>query len=180
MRTRQPARTVITPVHATHPGHVWPDDFRYDHGLKGTPLKVLTVMDEFTREGLAIEGATSLPAQRVLAVLARLVAMPGTPPCIRRDHGPECRAVTVRGGLARHQMTTRYIAPGSPGQNGYGERFNGTVREECLTRHVFHSVAEARGVLASYRRQDNAERPHSSLSYRTPAEFKPAWVEPQL
>jgi putative transposase len=179
-RKRQPARSAMIPVQAAHPGHVWTYDFLYDHCLKGTPLKVLTVMDEFTREGLAIEVATSLPAQRVLAVLERLVAMHGTPQFIRSDNGPEFIALAVRGWLARHQMTTLYIAPGSPWQNGYGERFNGTVRDECLNMHVFHSVAEARVVLATYRRQYNVERPHSSLSYRTPAEFKREWLERQL
>jgi putative transposase len=176
-RQRRPARRAMIPVQATHPGHVWTYDFLYDHCLNGTPLKVLTVMDEFTREGLAIEVATTLPAQRVLAVLERLVARHGTPQFIRSDNGPEFIALAVRGWLARHQMTTLYIAPGSPWQNGYGERFNGTVRDECLNMHVFHSVAEARVVLAIYCRHYNAERPHSSLSYRTPAEFKRAWLE---
>jgi putative transposase len=179
-RTRQPAHSAMIPVQATQPGHVWTDDFLYDHCRQGTPLKVLTVMDEFTREGLALEVATSLPAPRVLAVLARLVARHGTPQFIRSDHGPEFIALAVRGWLARHQMTTLYIAPGSPWQHGYGERFNGTGREECVKMHVFHSVAEARVVLAIYRRQSNAERPHSGVSYRTPAEFKREWLERQL
>jgi putative transposase len=180
MRKRQPARTVSTPGQATPPGHVWTYDFLYAHCLTGTPLQVLTVMDEFTRQGLASEVATSLPAPRVLAVLERLVAMHGTPQFMRRDNGPEFMALTVRGWLARHQMTTLYLAPGSPWQNGDGERFNGTVRDACLNMHVFHSVAEARGVLAISRRQYNAARPPGSLSYRTPTEFKHAWLEPQL
>ena len=96
---------------------------------------------------------------------------------LRSDHGPECIALAVRGWLARPQMAMLYIAPGSPWQHGYGERFNSIVRDECLNMPVFHSVAEARVVLAIYRRHYNAERPHSSLSYRTPAEFKRAWLE---
>jgi putative transposase len=105
-RQRRPARRAMIPVPAMPPGHVWTDDFRYDHGRKGTPLQVLTVRDEFTQEGLALEVATALPAQRVLAVLERLVARHGTPQCIRSDHGPECIALAVRGWLARRQMTT--------------------------------------------------------------------------
>lgn len=97
----------------------------------------------------------------------------------RSDNGPEFIALAVRGWLAQHQMTTVYIDPGCPWQNGYGERFNGTVRDECLNMLVLQSVAEARVVLAAYRRQYNEERPHSSLGYRTPAEFKRDWIERQ-
>jgi putative transposase len=178
-RKRGPARAASVPVQALHPGHVWTYDFLHDHCLNGTPLKVLTVMDEFTREGLAIEVATSLPAQRVLAVLEGLVVIHGRPQFIRSDNGPEFIALAVRGWLAQHHMRTLYIDPGCPWQNGFGERFNGTVRDECLSMHVFHSVAEARIVLATYRRQYNEGRPHSSLGYRTPTEFKLDWLERQ-
>ena len=171
-RKRGPARPAMVPVQATHPGHVWTYDFIHDHCLNGTLLKVLTVMDEFTREGLAIEVATSIRAPGVMAILEHLVAIHGAPQFIRSDNGPEFIALAVRGWLAQHQMRTLYIDPGCPWQNGYGESFNGTVRGECLNMHAFHSVAEARVMLAAYRRQSNEERPHSSLGYRTPAEFK--------
>jgi putative transposase len=178
-RKRRPARPAMVPVQATHPGHVWTYDFIHDHCLNGTLLKVLTVMDEFTREGLAIEVATSLRAPRVTAILGHLVAIHGAPQFIRSDNGPEFIALAVRGWLAQHQMRTLYIDPGCPWQNGYGESFNGTVRDECLNMHAFHSVSEARVMLAAYRRQYNEERPHSSLGYRTPAEFKRNWREHQ-
>jgi putative transposase len=178
-RKRRSARPATVPVQATHPDHVWAYDFIHDHCLNGTPLKVLTVMDEFTREGLAIKVATSLPSPRVMAVLEHLIVTHGAPQFIRSDNGPEFIALVIRGWLAQHQMRTLYIAPGCPWQNGYGERFNGTVRDECLDMHVFHSVAEARVMLAAYRRQYNEERPHSSLGYRTPAEFKRDWLEHQ-
>jgi putative transposase len=165
-RKRGPARPAIAPVQATHPDHVWTSDFMHDHCLNGTPLKVLTVMDEFTREGWAIEVATSLPSPRVMAVLEPLVATHGAPPFIRSDNGPEFIALVIRGGLAQPQMRTLYIAPGCPWQNGYGESFNGTMRDECLNMHVFHSVAEARVIRAAYRRQYHEERPQSSLGYR--------------
>jgi putative transposase len=175
-RKRRPAHIAQVPVRAMHPGHVWTYDFLHDYCLKGMSLKVLTVMDEFTREGLALEVATSLPSHRVIEVLAQLVATHGVPQFIRSDHGPEFIALAVRGWLARHHMTTLYIDPGCPWQNGYAESLNGTVRDECLHMHVFHSVAEARAILAAYRRLYNEERPHSSLGYRTPIEFKQDWL----
>jgi putative transposase len=179
-RQRRVARRAMIPVQATQPGHVWTYDFLHDRCLTGTPLKVLTVMDEFTREGLALAVATALPAARVLAILQGLVLTHGAPQFVRSDNGPEFIALAVRGWLAQHQMTTVYIEPGCPWQNGYGERFNGTVRDECLNMHAFQSVTEARVVLEAYRRQYNEERPHSSLGYCTPAEFKRAWLERQL
>jgi putative transposase len=178
-RKRRPSRIAMVPVQAIHPSHVWTYDFLFDHCLPGMPLKVLTVMDEFTPEGLAIEVATSLPARRVLAVLEQLVATHGAPQFVRSDNGPEFIALIVRTWLAQHQMRTLYIDPGRPWQNGYGESFNGTVRDECLNMHCCHSVAEARVVLSVYRRWYNDERPHSSLGYRTPAEFKREWLERQ-
>lgn len=176
-RKRRPARMARVPVRAMHPGHVWADDFLFDHCLNGTPLKVLTVMDEFTREGLASEVATSLPALCVLAVLEQLVATHGVPQFVRSDNGPEFIALVVRTWLAQHQMRTLDIDPGCPWQNGYGESVNGTGRDACLNMHSFHAVAEARVVLSVYRRQYNEERPHSSLGDHTPAEFKREWLE---
>lgn len=115
----------------------------------------------------------------MLAILQGLVVTHGAPQFVRSDHGPEVIALAGRGWLAQHQMTTVDIEPGCPWQNGYGERFNGTVRDECLNMHAFHSVTEARVVLEAYRRQDNEERPHRSFGYGTPAEFKRAWLERQ-
>jgi putative transposase len=171
-RTRGPARAASLPVQARHAGHVWTDDLLPDHGLNGTPLKGLTVMDECTREGLAVEVATSLPAQRVLTVLEGVVVRHGRPPFIRRDNGPAFIALAVRGWLAQHHMRTLDSAPGCPWQNGFGDRFNGTGRDECLSMHVLHSGAEAPMVLAAYRRQYHAGRPPSRLGSRTPTEFR--------
>ena len=166
-------------VQATHPGHVWSYDFVHDACLTGTPLKVLTVMDEFTREGLAIEVASTMPSAKVIRVLDQMFRAHGAPEFLRSDNGPEFVALAVRSWLAQHQTATLYIDPGCPWQNGYEERFNGTVRDECLKLYAFHTVAEARVVCGAYLREYNDERPHSSLEYRTPAEFKREWLERQ-
>src|SRR5262249_36653519 len=169
-RKRRAHPPIGLPVQATHPGHVWTYDFVHDACLRGTPLKVLTVMDEFTREGLAIEVASSMPASKVIVVLAILIRAHGTPQFLPSDNGPEFVAVAVRAWLAQHQTATLYIDPGCPWQNAYEERFNGTVRDECLNLYAFHTVAEARVVCGAYLKEYNDERPHSSLGYRTPCE----------
>lgn len=168
------------PLQATYPGHVWTYDFIYDACRNGTQLKILTVMDEFTREGLALEVGRSLPSKRVIAVLAWLFAIYGAPAYLRSDNGPEFIAQALRSWLAQHQTATWYIDPGCPWQNAFGESFNGSLRDECLQMQLFQGVAEARVVLETYRRHYNDERPHSSLGYRTPAEFKRAWLERQV
>jgi len=127
-RRLEPAASV--PLQTTHPGHVWTYDFIHDHCTSGTKLKVLTVMDEFTREGLAIEVARSMPATTVLAVLKRLFETHGAPQFLRSDNGPEFIALIVRSWLALHQTATLSIEPGCPWQNGFGESFNGTLRDD--------------------------------------------------
>jgi putative transposase len=178
-RKRRVVQAESPPVRATHPGHVWTYDFVHDACLNGTALKVLTVMDEFTREGLAIDVATTMPAAKVLTVLDRLFREHGAPQFLRSDNGPEFIALAVRGWPVQHRTAPLYIDPGCPWQNGYEERFNGTVRDECLNPHSFHTVSEARVILTAYRREYNEERPHSSLGYRTPAEFKRDWLARQ-
>ena len=178
-RKRRHHATKKTPLKASHPGHVWTYDFLKDRTQNGVAIRILTVMDEFTREGLAIEVATSLPAWRVIAVLERLFAEHGAPAYIRSDNGPEFIAIALRLWLAGRKVQTLYIDPGCPWQNGYDERFNGTVRDECLNMELFASVSEARVKLEEYRRQYNGERPHSSLGYLTPLEFKQAWSQEQ-
>lgn len=167
------------PTRATHPGHVWTYDFVHDACLNGTKFKVLPVVDEFTRECLGVAVATTMPAARVLDVLAHLVATHGAPEYLRSDNGPEFIARPVQEWLARHHAQTLYIDPGCPWQNGFAESFNATLRDECLNRFAFLSVAEARGEIEAFRRHYNEERPHSRLGYRTPAAFKADWLASQ-
>jgi putative transposase len=174
---RRPAHP--PPQQASYPNHVWTYDFVKDRCLSGTPLRILTVMDEFTRQGLAIAVRRSFPARQVLVVLEGLFEEHGSPAYLRSDNGPEFVALAVRGWLHEQQVQTLYIDPGCPWQNGYEERFNGTVRDEFLNSHAFASVAEAQVLAAAYLREYNEQRPHSSLGYLTPLEFKRDWYARQ-
>lgn len=142
-RRRRAGVSASAPTQATHPGHMWTYDFVHDACLTGTQLKLLPVVDEFTRECLAIEVAAALPAVRVIGVLDRLFAAHGGPAYLRSDNGPEFIARAVQGWLALHQAATLYIEPGCPWQNGFGESFNGSLRDECLNMQAFASVVEA-------------------------------------
>ena len=164
---------------AAYPGHIWAYDFVEDALANGTIIRILTVMDEFTREGLALDVALTTSAERVIGVLTALVAQHGPPAYLRSDNGAEFVATAVQLWLAQAGVTTLYIDPGKPWQNGKEERFNGTVRDECLNRHLFSSLAEASVWLNAFRQEYNTERPHSQLAYLTPAAFTAAWLEAQ-
>ena len=164
------------PRQATRPNEVWTYDFIHDACFGGRKLKMLTVVDEFTRESVGIEVSTRLPSSRVIEVLDRLFAERGSPEHLRSDNGPEFIARKVRRWLMEHGSDTIYITPGHPWENAYEESFHGRFRDECLNMEVFTSVAEARVVIEGWRRHYNEERPHSRLGYRTPAEFRAAWT----
>lgn len=178
-RRRLGVSAATTPLRATHPGHVWTYDFVYDACLSDAKLKLLPVVDEFTRECLAIEVATALPCASVIRVLARLFTAHGPPAYLRSDNGPEVVAHAIQGWLALQQAATLYIDPGCPWQNAVAESFNGRLRDECLNMQAFASVAEARIQIERFRRAYNEERPHSRLGYRTPAEFTADWLADQ-
>lgn len=160
---------------ATRPNQVWCYDFVHDRCANGAKLKLLTIEDEFTRESLTIEVGGPLPAARVVQVLERLFVERGVPEGIRSDNGPEFIAQQVQHHLQQQQVTTHYIAPGKPWQNGMGESFHGKLRDECLSREWFRNRAEAVVAIAQYGRYYNEERPHSSLGYLTPVEFRQAY-----
>ena len=175
-RKKKRSRTGSVPVMATHPGHVWTYDFMEDRTTDGRKLRFLTVIDEFSRECLAIEVRRSFPARQVLIVLKRLFAEHGAPEFLRSDNGPEFIADAIRAWLAEQGAKTLYIDPGSPWQNPFGESFNGRFRDECLNLELFISLAEANVIAANWRHDYNLVRPHSSLAYLTPAEFMALWV----
>jgi putative transposase len=156
---------------AEYPNHVWTYDFISDQTEDGGKLKILTVLDEFTRESLAIELGRSIRAGDVIEVLEYLFLVRGAPKFIRSDNGPEFIADAIERWLKRNHVETLHIAPGSPWENGYIESFNGKLRDDVLNREVFHSVKEAKVIVENWRLEYNNHRPHSSLGYMTPAAF---------
>lgn len=155
--------------------HVWSYDFVWDQTEDGRQLKILPVLDEFSRQCLAIEVGRSIPAVGVIQVLERLFEEHGEPEFIRSDNGPEFIAKAVQNWLQNRRAKTLFIAPGSPWENAYSESFNSRLRDEVLDRELFTSLAEAKFMLEEHRREHNELRPHSSLGYQTPAEFAAAW-----
>ena len=149
--------------------HVWSYDFVADRTKNGRPLKMLTLIDERTRECLAIRVARSIRSQDVLECLAELFVCRGTPDHIRSDNGPEFTAKAVREWLARVDVKTLFIEPGSPWENGYIESFNGKLRDELLNGEIFYTLTEAKVLVERWRQEYNTRRPHSSLGYRPPA-----------
>jgi putative transposase len=151
--------------------HVWCWDFVKDQTTDGRPFKVLTIVDEFTRECLALEVARSIRSGDVLKVLDELFTVRGVPGHIRSDNGPEFIAKRLRRWLEDHHVGPLYIEPGAPWENGYNESFNGTLRQECLDLELFTSLREAQVVIEDFRLEYNHRRPHSSLDYLPPATF---------
>jgi transposase InsO family protein len=149
--------------------HVWSYDFVHDRTYQGKAYRLLTVLDEWPRECLAIEVDRKLNSERVLACLARLFLERGVPDYIRSDNGPEFTAEAVREWLGRIGVKTLFIEPGSPWENGYIESFNGKLRDELLNREIFYTLKEAQVLVEGWRRHYNGVRPHSSLGYRPPA-----------
>jgi putative transposase len=156
---------------AQHKDHVWTWDFLHDRTSDGRPLKWFTLIDEYTRECLALEVERGMTAQAVQAVLAGVVRERGVPVHIRSDNGSEFIACAIRAWMTAAGLETLYIAPGAPWENGYAESFNSKVRDELLNAEEFGSVLEAKVLAKEWRQDYNHVRPHSSLGYRTPAEF---------
>ena len=173
---KRPRRRVAAsrprPLPAIAAGQVWAYDFVFDACANGQQLKCLTVVDEFTRECLAIDVAGSIRSGRVIEVLSKLVSVHGSPRYLRSDNGPEFVSRAVLRWLHQANIDTAHIDPGKPWQNGSNESFNGKFRDECLSMEWFRNRIDAKIVIEQFRRQFNEVRPHSSLGQLTPAEFK--------
>jgi len=157
------------PLAATAPNHVWCLDFCHDSCMNGTRLKVLAIVDEFTRELLALETATSFKSLKVQRVLSELFEARQAPKFLRSDNGPEFISRSLAVFLSQSGTESRFIKPGSPWQNGHAESLVSRLRAELLDVEVFHNLADAQVKLSIYRRFYNERRPHSSLGYRSPA-----------
>jgi putative transposase len=151
------------------PDHVWAYDFVEDRTRDGRKFRLLCVVDEFTREALAIRVARKLGAAEVIDVLADLFVARGVPAHIRSGQGPEFVAEAVKGWIAGVGAATAFIEKASPWENGYVESFDGKLRDELLDREVFNTLREAQVLIERWRRHYNAVRPHSALGYRPPA-----------
>jgi putative transposase len=173
---KRPRRRVATrrprPLPPTAVNHVWAYDFVFDTCADGRTLKCLTIIDEFTRECLAIDVAGGIRSGRVIEVLTQLVSVHGAPRYLRSDNGPEFVARAILQWLRTAQIETAFIDPGKPWQNGADESFNGKFRDQHLSLQWFRNRADAKVSIEEWRRHYNEVRPHSSLGYRTPAEFK--------
>ena len=169
---RKRAKGGSVPLQATHANHVWTYDFVHDRTEDGQPLRFLTLEDEYTREGLIVAAGRSMPAERVIEVLKGLFSVRGAPEYLRSDNGPELVAIKLAEWLSKRGVQTHHIDPGSPWQNAYGESFNAILRRECLNRELFYGVLEARVKTEAWRQRYNNRRPHSSLGFRTPVQFR--------
>jgi transposase InsO family protein len=154
--------------------HVWTWDFVFDRTSNGRSLKWFSLVDEYTRECLALEVDRRMTSLEVIDVLAELLVVRGAPVHIRSDNGPEFVARAIRRWLERTGVKSLYIEPGAPWENGYAESFQSRLRDELLNVEEFTTVAEAQTLAAAWRAEYNHRRPHSSLGYRTPAEFAAA------
>ena len=162
---------------AEYPNHVWSYDFVYDQTDDGRQLKCLTVVDEFSRQGLEIRVGRSLTATDVTGVLDELFRQHGRPACIRSDNGPELVSRHVQNWLGNKHVSTHYIDPGSPWQNAYNESFNSIFRTTCLDRCLFGSLTEARVIIDHWLDEYNTVRPHGSLGGMAPEQFLQRWTE---
>ena len=160
-----------------HRNHVWSYDFVEAQTHDGRKIRLMTLIDEFTRECLAIRVARRINSFGVIETMADVMVKRGVPEHIRSDNGAEMTAKVVRNWFAKLGAKTLYIEPGSPWENGYCESFNGKLRDECLDGEIFYSLKEAQIVIESWRVHYNTKRPHSALGYRPPA---PLTVTPPL
>jgi transposase InsO family protein len=162
-----------------YPNHVWSYDFMADRTYDGRPIRILTLIDEYTRECLAIDVSRKLTAIDVVERLADLFISRGIPKYIRSDNGPEFVSKTVRNWLNIGGTQALYIEPGSPWENGYIESFNGKLRDELLNLEIFDTLFEAKVLVERWRNEYNIIRPHSSLGYCPPAPetIRPRWSE---
>lgn len=177
-RTRRVRENESKRLSAQYRNHVWSWDFVHDQTEWGTSFRMLSVMDEYTRECHSLRPRRSYRAEDVIEVLEELIAEHGAPRFIRSDNGPEFIAYRIQDWLKDQGIKSHYIKPGAPWEQCYIESFHDKLRDEFLNREIFHSLAEAKILLEGWRKEYNEERIHSSLGYQTPKEFASFWNPP--
>lgn len=170
--------STATRQRAAHRNHVWSWDFVHDQTENGSRFRILTLIDEHTRQCLATHVDRSIRAVDVITIVEAAMERYGTPQHLRSDNGPEFIAYGIQDWLQKRGVKTLYIKPGSPWENGHIESFHDKLRDECLNREIFGSLLEARVVIESWKCEYNQRRPHSSLGYRTPEEFAVRCLSP--
>jgi putative transposase len=180
-RQKRPSRPdrVEAPCKAERPNHVWTYDFIEDALLDGRKIRILNILDEFTREWVAVKAGVSMSAKAVVNVLAPLFQQQGAPMFVRSDNGGEFIATEVKEALKAAGASPAYIEPGSPWQNGFVESFHGKLRDEFLDQETFLTIKETQICLEQRRRFYNEVRPHSALRYMAPSAFRQQWTENQ-
>jgi putative transposase len=171
-RRKRLVRDPLASARLTRPNQEWAMDFIVDGLANGRMVRILSVVDAYTRECLALEPDVSLGSGRVTRVLDEVIAEHGRPESLRSDNGPEFCSRRMLGWAEEQKIALVHIQPGRPMQNGHVESFHGRLRDECLNAHWFRTLNDVRVTLAGWRQEYNCERPHSSLGYRTPEEFR--------
>ena len=174
-RRRRRGKQLDRPVKPLYPNHVWAYDLVQDSCVNGRKLRILTVVDEFTRESYETYVAHSIRAVKVIDILDFLFMVNGVPGYLRSDNGPEFIALAIQAWLEEQHIQTAYIEPGKPWQNGVNENFNGRLRDECLNMEWFYGLSDARWTIEKYRRYFNEERLHGAIGYMPPSEFRRRW-----
>lgn len=186
LAVRRRTRKALTPIRRGRPAppqrinEQWALDFLQDALASGRKLRVLSIIDVFSREALALEVDTSLPGRRVVRVLDRLLDERERPVQLVLDNGPELVSRALEEWAHQHAVTLHFIDPGKPIQNAHCESFHSRLRDECLNEHWFLGLRDARRIVEAWRQDYNAERPHSALTYRTPEEFRRICEEPAI
>lgn len=177
LKRKKLIRPAVKDALISRPNQEWAMDFVFDRLETGRSVKLLTVVDGYTRECPVIEVGAGLGAAQVTRVLDRIISERGAPQALRCDNGPEFTSRHLIGWCAERSIELKHIQPGRPMQNAYVESFNGRLRDECLNASWFLNMADARRKIELWRQEYNAERPHSALAYRTPAEFSRVCAE---
>jgi putative transposase len=186
LAVRRRTRKSLTPILRGRPAlpqrvnEQWALDFLQDALASGRKLRVLSIIDVFTREALALEVDTSLPGSRVVRVLERLCGQRERPAQLVLDNGPELISRALEQWAHEHTVTLHFIEPGKPMQNAHCESFHGRLRDECLNEHWFLGLGDARRIVETWRQDYNQVRPHSALSYQTPEAFRQVGEEPAI